>query len=42
VKIHYRDFHKKYDEWVPINSNRIAEVGAHSKGFGIGRKKKLE
>lgn len=40
VKVHFNNFHSKYDMWVDLNDKtRVAEIGKHSKGFGIGRRR---
>lgn len=33
VKIHYKNWHKKYDEWIPRNSPRIRQYGRFKKVF---------
>jgi len=37
INIHYYGFSKKYDEWIHKESDRIAEVGSHSKAFGAAK-----
>jgi len=34
LRVHYNGWAAKFDEWLPKNSDRIAEVGLHSKGYG--------
>jgi len=40
IKIHYRGYASKFDEWLPKNSKRIAEVGLHSKAYGGAKYRK--
>ena len=37
VKIHYRGYVAKYDEWIHKTSVRISEIGSKSTALGIGR-----
>lgn len=34
IRIHYYGYSSKFDEWILKNSDRIAEVGSHSKAYG--------
>ena len=46
VKVHYFNYHPKYDRWIDYNnSNEMAMIGSRSKAYGIGKsrlKKKSE
>lgn len=37
IKIHYKGYADKYDEWIHKSSPRIAEIGSKSNSYGIGR-----
>ena len=37
IKVHYKGYVPKYDEWIHKNSNRIQEIGSKSTAQGIGR-----
>eukprot|EP00742_Colponemidia_sp_Colp-10_P004703 GILJ01005016.1.p1 GENE.GILJ01005016.1~~GILJ01005016.1.p1 ORF type:complete len:538 (-),score=65.74 GILJ01005016.1:200-1813(-) len=37
VKIHYKGFVSKWDEWIDKQSDRIRPVGTYSSAFGIGK-----
>lgn len=37
IKIHYRGYTEKYDEWLHKNSERIQEIGSKSPANGIGK-----
>lgn len=37
IKIHYKGYSERYDEWIHKNSERIKEIGSKSTAFGIGR-----
>jgi OTU domain-containing protein 5 len=37
ILIHYYGFSKKFDEWIMKSSDRIAEVGSHSKAYGAAK-----
>ena len=37
VKIHYKGYAEKYDEWLHKTSPRIKEIGSKSNAYGIGR-----
>lgn len=34
VFIHYLNYHKKYDQWIDLSSDRIAEISRYSQAFG--------
>lgn len=37
IKIHYKGYAEKYDEWIHKSSPRIKEIGSKSNAYGIGR-----
>lgn len=37
IKVHYRNFHEKFDEWLSKKSDRIREIGTYSSAQGIGK-----
>jgi len=38
VKVHYFNYHPKYDRWVDFNdTSSIAMIGSRSKAYGIGK-----
>ena len=37
IRVHYKGFTERWDEDLSFDSDRIEEVGRHSKAFGIGR-----
>lgn len=40
MRVHFAKYHPKYDMWVDItDKDRVAEVGKHSKGYGIGKRR---
>jgi len=40
VKVHFNRFHPKYDMWVDLNDREhVAEIGKHSKAYGIGKRR---
>mmetsp|Transcript_1526 Transcript_1526/g.1480 ORF Transcript_1526/g.1480 Transcript_1526/m.1480 type:complete len:310 (+) Transcript_1526:1-930(+) len=38
IRVHYKGFTAKWEEDLPIDSDRIAQIGYHSKAYGSGRK----
>ena len=40
VKIHFFNYHPKHDEWISSTSSKIAEIGSHTKAYGIGKTKR--
>ena len=32
IRIHYEGWHSKWDEWLPLDSDRLAPVGTYTKG----------
>lgn len=37
IKVHYKGYVPKYDEWIHKNSERIKEIGSKSTAQGVGR-----
>jgi OTU domain-containing protein 5 len=37
IRIHYRGFKERWDEWINFVSDRIAEIGSKSTAFGVGK-----
>lgn len=38
VKVHYFNYHPKYDRWIPFNDDsQIVMIGSRSKAYGIGK-----
>jgi len=37
IKVHYKGFTERWDEWINSNSDRIAEIGSKSTAFGVGK-----
>ena len=40
IKIHYWNYHIKHDEWIKTDSDHIAEIGYHTKAYGVGKTRK--
>ena len=40
VKVHFTNYHPKYDIWVDLkDNNQVSVIGSRSKAYGIGKKK---
>lgn len=42
IRIHYKGYTARWEENLPFDSPRIAEIGTHSKAFGRGRRYKRQ
>jgi hypothetical protein len=40
VKVHFVNYHPRYNTWVNItDNNQVATIGSRSKAYGIGKNK---
>lgn len=40
MKVHFFNYHSKYDSWVDLkDNNQVAIIGSRSKAYGIGKKR---
>lgn len=37
IRVHYRGFKDRWEEWIEFNSDRIAEIGSKSQAYGVGK-----